>query len=112
MWLLLAVRRGLNDRLAADSPLLLLDMDVVHGIASELLLGSPSSHVVDLLIPEIIWPEQWMHSLEHMHQEGTCTMLDDDLNTPVYDGLNLGLNSPNSGLGLLDDDDCGLDFSL
>ena len=67
LWLWLVVLRGLGDRLAAGSPLLLLDVDVAHSIASVLsqpgcitLAGVHDAAAAAMAavptIAEIIWP--------------------------------------------------------
>ena len=107
LWLWLATLRGLGDRLAADSPLLLLDVDVVHSIAFVLsqpcriaLAGVRDAAATAMAVPtiaEIVWPD-----------------IDNDPNTPVY--IDADLNTPavdpfNDDIGLdatVDDDDIGL----
>jgi hypothetical protein len=102
LWLWLAVLRCLGDRLAADSPLLLLDVDVVHTIASVLsqpccitLAGvrdaaaAAATAATDMAavptIAEIVWPGIGGREQEAPYQEDT--MFDDDLNTPVYESF-------------------------
>ena len=119
------IRRGLDDRLAVGSLLLLLDVDVVRSIAST--LDSPSvkrkmkerDKLVDLPIakipPEIVWPER------KSQQPEDATRRLDGLNTPLYaleTGAALQLQFSvtsqllGGGDGLLDDDDIGLAFGL
>jgi hypothetical protein len=119
------IRRGLDDRLAAGSLLLLLDVDVVRSIAST--LDSPSvkrkmrarKELVDLPIvkipPEIVWPERTVQQQEDVIP---------GLNTPVYEldtGATLQFGSlqrsvPSQLLGgqgaLLADDTDGLALGL
>ena len=107
----------MSDRLAADSPLLLLDVDVVNSIAFVLsqlccitLRGVRDIAAIAMAavptIAEITWPDTGGHDWED-------TMVDDDLQLgdinavlqlgdPLNDGFVLGLG------GDLDDDDLGL----
>ena len=118
----IAVLRGLSDRLAADSPLLLLDVDVVHSIASVLsqpcrimlagLCGADATTLAVPTIPEIVWPTQIATS-----GGGRYATLDDDMNTPVYQcfdtgavQIQLGAGSLNLGGGSLLSDGFGLDL--
>ena len=127
LWLWLVVLRGLGGRLAADSPLLLLDMDAVHSIMSALprpccvtlakVHEAAATTMAELpTIPEIVWPV-----ISGQDQQEN-TMFDDDLNFPFAyeslhtDGAVLQLGG-GDGDGLdtlcldtlgLDDDDIGL----
>ena len=114
LWLWLAVLRGLGDRLAANSPLLLLDVDVVHSIACVLCQPCCISlaGVRDAVptIAEIVWP--WIDGQDQQED----TMLDGGAGSGGLDGLDgfdgldaLGLDGLDGldALGL-DDDDIGL----
>lgn len=123
LWLWLVVLRGLGGRLAADSPLLLLDMDAVHSIMS--VLSQPCCVTLAKVheaaattmaalptIPEIVWP------VISGRDKQENTMFDDYLNFSLYQSLHTD-GTPTvlqlgggDGDGLdtlsLDDDDIGL----
>ena len=108
LWLRLVVLRGFgSSRLAADSPLLLLDMDVVHSIASALsqpccitlaeVHDAAATTMAALpTIPEIVWPENTI-----LDDDRNFSLLDDDLNFSLEPGLGLDVLD-------LDDDDIEL----